>query len=120
MKHQTESTLPEGFENIENYVKEWAHDTTMGRLAVRYNSKFEDIVEFYDAMLPLASEALDYLRQFQLGALSPEAERLMRLMLMLQEIAPAVEWYGDPIGPDCYDYRRVQIPVQIPDVASQI
>ena len=119
MKLQTDTPLPKGFESVERFVDDWALDTTTVRLAKRYTSDLADITEFYDAMRPIAVGALDYLRHYQLGAIPPEGQRLMRLMLMLQEVAPAVEWYGDPIGTDCYDYRRVKIAVEIPDVAAQ-
>ncbi len=43
-----------------------------------------------------ADRALAHLRAFKLGEVPPAEERLLKLMLSLAEVGPAVEWFGDP------------------------
>jgi hypothetical protein len=70
-------------------------------------------------MLPLGELALTHLRGFQLGALPPPSERLLKLMLSLAEVAPAVEWYGDPRVYDGFPIERIRYRRQIPDAGAQ-
>jgi hypothetical protein len=100
-------------------VADWVLLDAVARMARRQNSNMQDIRRFYDAMLPLGEKALDYLRGFQLGSLPPEAERLLKLMLALAEIAPAVEWYNDARVYDGFDVGRIRYLRQIPDTAAQ-
>ena len=111
--------LPKGFESLEPHVADWVLADTLARIEKRRTSPMEVIREFYDDMLPLAESALDYLRGYSLGALPPEGERLLKLMLSLAEIAPAVEWYNSPDVYDGFDLTRLRFPVQIADTAAQ-
>jgi hypothetical protein len=111
--------LPAGFEPLEPFVAGWALPDAVARMAKRQASTIEEIRGFYEAMLPLGGQALDHLRGFQLGALPPEAERLLKLMLSLAEVAPAVEWYGDPRVYDGFPIERVRYRRVIPDTAAQ-
>lgn len=111
--------LPNGFEILEPHVANWVLADTIARIEKRRTSSIQEIREFYDAMLPLAEPALDYLRGFTLGALPPEGERLLKLMLSLAEIAPAIEWYNSPDVYDGFDLTRLRFPVQIADTAAQ-
>jgi len=111
--------LPCGFEPLEPYVKDWVLPDAIGRVAKRQHCAIEDIRRFYDAMLPFGERALDYLRTFQLGAMPPEAEHLLKLMLALAEIAPAVEWYNDPKVQNGFEVGRIRYLRQIPDTAAQ-
>jgi hypothetical protein len=113
------SALPEGFESLQPFVADWVLPDAVARLAKRQSSNIEDIRRFYDAMLPLGERALDYLRQFQLGSLPPEAQRLLKLMLSLAEIGPAIEWYNDARVYDGFDVARIRYHKQIPDTAAQ-
>ena len=113
------ATLPAGFESLERFVGEWALPGAVSRLAKRQASAIEDIRRFYDAVLPLGEKALDYLRGFQMGALPPEAERLLKLMLSLAEVGPAVEWYNDARVYDGFDVHRIRYHRQIDDTAAQ-
>jgi hypothetical protein len=113
------SALPRGFESLETFVPDWVLRDAVARVAKRRNSTMEDIRTFYDAMLPLGEKALDYLRAFPLGSLPPEGEHLLKLMLSLAEIAPAVEWYNDPKVFDGFDVARIRYHRMIPDTAAQ-
>jgi len=88
-------------------------------MAKRQSSTIEEIVRFYEIALPLGESVLAYLRQFQLGSLEPEAERLLKLMLALAEVAPAVEWYDGPQVSDGFPVSRIRYLRQIPDTTAQ-
>jgi hypothetical protein len=113
------SSLPEGFEALAPFVADWALGDAAGRMAKRQASTIEEIRCFYDAMLPLGEKALEHLRQFQLGALPLESERLLKLMLALAEVAPAVEWYEDPRVYDGFPIERIRYRRLISDAAAQ-
>ena len=111
--------LPRGFEALEPFVADWVLPDVTARMAKRQSSTIEQLRRFYDSVLPLGEQALNYLRGFELGALPPEAERLLKLMLALAEIAPAVEWYNDPKVYDGFDISRTRFLRKIPDNAAQ-
>lgn len=113
------SSLPAGFEALEPFVADWALEDAVARMARRQASGIEEIRRFYDAMLPLGEAALQHLRQFQLGDLPVESERLLKLMLSLAEVAPAVEWYGDPRVYDGFPIERIRYRRLIRDAAVQ-
>lgn len=113
------SPLPTGFETLEGFVAEWALPDAAARMAKRQSSSIEDIRAFYDAMLPLGPKALDYLRQYPMGALPAEGECLLKLMLALAEVGPAVEWYDNPRVYDGFDVNRIRYLRQISDTAAQ-
>lgn len=114
-----DTTLPAGFESLEPFVADWALADAVARMARRQASSIAEIRAFYDAILPLGEQALDYLRPFPLGALPVEAERLLKLMLSLAEIAPAVEWYDSPEVANGYPVSRIRYLRCIPDTAAQ-
>jgi hypothetical protein len=111
--------LPAGFEALEPFVADWALPDAVARMTRRQATSIEEIRRFYEAMLPLGGQALDHLRGFQLGDLPPDAERLLKLMLSLAEVAPAVEWYGDPRVYDGFPIERIRYRRLIPDTAAQ-
>jgi len=113
------SLLPAGFESLDRFLAEWVLPDAEARVARRQGSTLGEIREFYDAILPVGEKALDYLRQFELGALPPEGERLLKLMLSLAEIAPAVEWYDGPAVRNGYPVSRIRYVRQIPDTDPQ-
>ena len=113
------SSLPQGFEQLQPFVGDWVLADAVARMNKRQSSAIEEIRRFYDAMLPMGEAALAYLRQFELGSLPPEAERLLKLMLALAEVAPAVEWYNDPKVYDGFEVSRIRYLRQISDVAAQ-
>jgi hypothetical protein len=115
----TQSSLPAGFEVLEPLVHDWVLPDAVARMGKRQASTIAELRRFYDAMLPLGETALAYLRRFPLGALPPEGERLLKLMLALAEAAPAVEWYNSPKVTDGFPVQRIRYLRQIPDNAAQ-
>lgn len=114
-----QSSLPSGFESLEPFVSEWVLADAVARMAKRQRSSMKEIRRFYEAIVPLGERALDYLRQFRLGELPPEGERLLKLMLSLAEIGPAVEWYGSPQVTDGFPVSRIRYLRLIADTAAQ-
>lgn len=114
-----ETRLPDGFESLEPFVTDWVLPNAVARMEKRQSSDINDIRAFYEAMLPLGKQALGYLRKYELGAMTPEAERLLKLMLSLAEIAPAVEWYDDPMVTDGFPVSRIHYCRLIDDTAAQ-
>lgn len=115
----TSSSLPAGFESLQGFVADWVLPDAAARMAKRQSSTIEDIRRFYEVMLPHGENALQYLREFQLGSLTREGERLLKLMLALAEVAPAVEWYKNPQVYDGFSVSRIRYLRQIADTAAQ-
>jgi len=115
----SERSLPPSFETLEVFTQDWVLPDAVARMTKRQNSRIEDIKRFYAAMLPQGVAALEYLRRYALGALPPEGENLLKLMLALAEVAPAVEWYNSPNVTDGFSVQRIRYLRQIPDNAAQ-
>lgn len=91
-----ESSLPEGFEDLERFVERWGVDSTDGRIAVRSESSMEEIRDFYDAMIPRCLEAVRLIDGYSLDDLPPDVARLAQLVLCLPHAATAIEVIGAP------------------------
>ncbi len=113
------STLPAGFESAERFVGEWVLADSRARAEKRQACGMSEIRGFYDAMLPLADAALEYLGRHTPDALPPDGLNLLKLMLSLAEISTAVEWYGSATVPDSFSFTRFELIRQIPDEAAQ-
>jgi len=111
--------LPPGFAVAEPFVADWVLPDAAARMAKRQSSRIEDLRRFYGVMLPLGEAALAHLRDFELGSVPEDSERLLKLMLALAEVAPAVEWYNDPRVYDGFPVERIRYLRQIPDTAAQ-
>ncbi|MET0587265.1 MAG: hypothetical protein ABWZ75_01985 [Novosphingobium sp.] len=111
--------LPAGFEAAEPFVADWVLPDAAARMAKRQASGIEELRALYDTMLPLGEAALAHLREFELGSVPDDAERLLKLMLALAEVAPAVEWYNDPRVYDGFPVERIRFLRQIHDTAAQ-
>jgi len=99
--------LPDGFQDLETWVQEWAHPTQNGRWEKRLRSTREEIKTFYAVVQPELERMLAHCDQYPLGGLPDDAARLFALTLMAAEIAPNVELYaGDPNVPHSFEERR--------------
>lgn len=90
------SILPAGFEVLEPFVASWALGDFQARFLARYESDMPAIRRFYDAITPLADQALDHLSGRPLADLNESEATLFRLLLALAHVAVAVERYGQP------------------------
>ena len=88
--------LPEGFEDLEQFVEVWALAEEQQRMQRRWSSSMEQIQHFYDAMVPHVERALNFLDERDIEALSPSEGRLLYLTYSLIEVANAVEVYHRP------------------------
>ena len=111
--------LPKGFKTLEPLVADWVLPDSRARLEKRLTTPPAVIRAFYDTMLEKAPKALSFLADRQLGELNEAEERLLKLLLSLAEMGPAVEWYGTGEYPDGFDARRFKLIEQIPDNAAQ-
>ena len=92
--------LPEGFEDLEPYVADWAKPTRAERYETRLSKTIDELVEFYDAIAPRAEEAIDYLDRFALDELPADATRLMQLLYSMILVSYAVNIFKQPRIPD--------------------
>lgn len=111
--------LPDGFAELERWVDDWVLADSRARSAKRQATPYLDIRAFYDALLPHAPRALAILAERRLGELTAAEEALLKLMLSLAEVGPAVEWYGQPEVIDGFPAARFALVEQIPDNAAQ-
>jgi hypothetical protein len=94
-----ERLLPPGFSDLEPFLDYWGGETTGDRLQARCLASKDQIRAFYDAAIARGEEALTYLEGFPIDALTPEATRLLCLLLSLSQAAMAVEIHGQPRAP---------------------
>jgi len=102
--------LPEGFSQLEEFVADWIFATEGERLAKRISTDYAETKRFYSAAIEAAPQALDLLKERPAtGEMPDEEARLSGLMLMLAEIAPAVELFGAPLEAGAHDPRKLEI-----------
>jgi hypothetical protein len=100
--------FPAQFSDLERFAM-WALPTEKERNILRRSSDYTDIKDFYDTVLARIDPMLDYLDEFPLDNLPEDAGRLLLLALALSEVAPAVEYYGQPTVIAGFDADRVTI-----------
>jgi len=114
------SRLPQCFQALECWLDDWVLADSTARHHKRLTTPLAETRAFYDALLPQAEAVLAHLATRQLGALDAADERLLKLMLSLAEIGPAIEWYGTGNYPDAFDARRFPLTVTLSDTAAQV
>jgi hypothetical protein len=90
----TAAILPGGFEDLAGFAQDWAIRGADARKRRRIASTEAERQAFYEAVLPRAQAALDYLDQFEVDALGPDQQRLMDLLLTFAHVSLAVEAQG--------------------------
>lgn len=95
-----ERMLPAEFSDLEPFVEDWCLDSEPERYAKRLSSTMGEIQAFYDAMMPRAEEAIQYLEKLPLDELPEDAWRLLKLLYSLILISFPVEIWGQPYIPD--------------------
>jgi len=96
----TTKLLPDGYEALEPYVAKWAKDSSAERMTERATSSMEDIQAFYDAILPLADEAMNLIDNYPIDDMPEDIACLCKLVLALPQVAMAVELHGQPRLPN--------------------
>ncbi len=92
--------LPAGFEDLEPFVADWAKPTRAERYETRLSKTIDELTEFYDAIAPLAEEAIAYLDALELDALPDDGTRLMQLLYSMILVSYAVNIFKQPRIPD--------------------
>lgn len=100
--------FPPQFGDLERLSK-WALPTERERNVLRRSSDYADITDLYNTVLARIDTVLDYLDEFPLDNMPEDAGRLLLLALALSEVAPAVEYYGQPTVIAGFDADRVTI-----------
>lgn len=112
--------LPPAFEALQPFCERWCLADAKARNAARVSATMEDIRAFYDGMLPHAPKALAHLSEKQLGALDAPDANLLKLLLSLAEIGPAVEWFGQPRVIDGYEESKFPLVLPLHDTDAQV
>ena len=82
---------------IQSEIAKWGLSSTEDRLVKRMNSSMEEIQSFYDAMLPILPNVIEYLNQFKFADLEGEDLLLSRAALAMCEVDNAVNKWKKPI-----------------------
>lgn len=90
----SQQLLPESFAALQPFVAHWAVATSAERAALRDGATAAECQAIYDAVLPIADDALDYLDGRDVSNLSQEDENLMRVLLAATHASLVVEVQG--------------------------
>ena len=116
---ESEQALPEGFEILGCWVAEWVLPDSQARSDKRLRSSMSALRAFYDAILPVAPRALEYLDQRKLGQLAASDECLLKLMLSFAEVVPAIEFYQQPSVIDGFPAEKFRLSETLSDLSPQ-
>ncbi|MCK9902409.1 hypothetical protein CC117_18815 [Parafrankia colletiae] len=100
MTTTVETSLPEPFSALEPWVADWALATRVERYEKRLSKTIDELQEFYDAIAPLAEEAIAYLDTRDVNDLSDEDTRLYHLLTSMIMVAYPVNIFKQPRIPD--------------------
>ncbi|MCG2634516.1 MAG: hypothetical protein J4A00_06280 [Gammaproteobacteria bacterium] len=103
--------LPAGFEALEPFAECWDLDTQAERWAYHLQCSYEELEQFYDAILPLMEALVEHLNKFPLHAMPAPEHRLKNLGLSFMEVAPSIELFGEVDQKDAFDPSRASIVV---------
>jgi hypothetical protein len=107
--------LPAGFGQLSTFVERWALPSTVARMRERDAATMDDIQKFYNHVTPYLQAALEHLKSVPYTDDMNAANRnLLNLCLSIAEIAPAVEWYGQPQVIDGYAGSVLTLTSELP------
>jgi len=95
-----ETTLPDEFAELEQWVVEWAKPTRQERYQIRLSKTYDELVEFYDAIAARAEEAITYLNALDVSNMPEDAVRLLRLLYSMILVSYSVNVFKQPRIPD--------------------
>ena len=111
--------LPKQFSVLEKYCPDWMVDSEQGRYKFRVNQTMEELDDYYKAVFPLLDDIAEYIDQYEISAMPPQAIALLRLGQMLMEVSPAVITYRQPDVPNSIDFNRYHV-ISAFDAAKQV
>ena len=100
MTPMADGLLPREFSDLEPWVEGWCLDSEPERYAKRLASSMDEIQAFYDAVMPRAEAAIQYLDKLPLDDLPEDAWRLLKLLYSLILMSFPVEIWKQPYIPD--------------------
>ncbi|ABW12680.1 conserved hypothetical protein [Parafrankia sp. EAN1pec] len=100
MTTTVDTSLPERFRALEPWVADWNLATRVERYEKRLSKTIDELQDFYDAIAPLAEEAIAYLDTRDVNALSDEDTRLLRLLYSMIMVSYPVNIFKQPRIPD--------------------
>lgn len=104
-----ERALPAGFEDLEQWVADWALPTEPQRNVKRRTSSMAQLQAFYDSMLGRMDDLIGYLNTRPYGQFDGPDQTLLNLGLMFMEAGGAVDVFHAPDVPNGFDADRFQI-----------
>ena len=103
------SLLPSEFSDLERFAEHWVLETERERNAFRVQQSIEALDNYYQTVFPRMDALCDYIDQYCLDAMPPDAARLLRLGQMLMEVVPSAEVYRRPDVPNSFEFERFHI-----------
>jgi hypothetical protein len=94
------SMLPPAFSDLEPFAPTWCLASERERYDQRMASTIDEMQAFYDAMVPRAEEAMDYLDKLPLDSLPEDATNLLHLVYSMIQVSFPVEVWRQPRVPD--------------------
>jgi hypothetical protein len=92
--------LPAGFAALEPYAETWCLPTESERYARRLAGSVDEMQAFYDAVVPLADDATEYLEKLPFDALPEDAVNLLHLLYSMIQVSFPIEVWRQPRVPD--------------------
>ena len=105
--------LPTEFADLARFVDAWAQPTERERYLKLHGSTIGELRVFYDEMLPRMDAILDWLDQFDVNELPPDARTLYELAMTFAETAHPIDlrWssvdFTDAYPWDKFEFRTV-------------
>ncbi|NQV56052.1 MAG: hypothetical protein HQ503_09370 [Rhodospirillales bacterium] len=105
--------FPDAFMNLAEWGDEWVIADVDERYLKRINSKLDKIREFYQAVFPRLKDIMEYLDQYPLDGMPPEAKRLFDLALTAMEMSHPIDlnWSNSDIDDHFPSERYMSLPV---------
>jgi hypothetical protein len=99
--------LPAGFEDLEQFVTDWALPSEKARFERRLAASLEEVRHFNDTMHPRMHDVIGYLNGFPLDSLPPDATTLLALARSYMETSHPVDlgWRSTDLE-DAFDSER--------------
>jgi len=111
----TTRSLPDGFEDLQPLVADWALDNEKDRYWKLHRSNIEDLRRFFDAVFARIDDIIDRLNQTPLGSFSDEEKTLMYLAMTFAETAHPIDlkWkdvdFNDAYTWEKFEFRGVSL-----------
>lgn len=104
----TQITLPEQFKDLQR-LADWGLPTESERHARRLASRFDELRDYYNTLLPRLETVVNHLNGFPLDKMPEPEKRLLYMGLMFIEAAVAVEMFKDPDIPGGLPAEQLEI-----------